>query len=340
MKRVSKAQLLLAGDVGGTKTVLALYPLGSSNPSPVAIETYPSRAFDSFTSIVALFLEHQPKRPACAAIAVGGPVLNDQVDLTNLPWTIEAGALRALLEIPAITLLNDLEALAWEIPYLTTAQRVTLNPGELDPTGSIAILSPGTGLGEAFLTWDGARYVGHPSEGGHADFAPADPLQIELLSYLLREYDHISTERVCSGTGIPHLYRFLRDRFGLAEESSHSRDVALAPDPTPAIIAQALSQESTLCVKTLELFAEILAAEAGNLALKVLATGGVYLGGGIPPRILPFLETSGFIAAFTHKGRFTSLLRRIPVHVVLDPLAVLHGAERCGAECNTDPGMG
>jgi glucokinase len=299
----------------------------------VAIETYPSRAFDSFTSVVARFLERQPERPACAAIAAGGPVINDQAELTNLPWTIDASALRTGLDIPIITLLNDLEALTWEIPHLPAAQRVTVNHGDPDPKGTIAILAPGTGLGEAFLTWDGARYVGHASEGGHADFAPASPAQMELLSYLSRQYDHVSMERACSGTGIPNLYRFLRDKHGVPDESPRSEEAALAADPTPMIIAAALSREDTLCVRTIELFVQILAAEAGNLALRVLATGGVYLGGGIPPRVLPFLETEGFLAAFTHKGRFSSFLRRVPVHVVTDPLAVLRGVVRCAEEC-------
>jgi glucokinase len=196
------------------------------------------------------------------------------------------------------------------------------------------VIAPGTGLGQAFLTWDGGRYYAHPSEGGHTDFAPSDDTEIALLRYLMRRFDHVSYEWVCSGMGIPNIYNFFKDSGYVPEPDWLAAELAAADDPTPVIVNRALErpQEAPLCKATLDLFVSVLGAEAGNLALKVLATGGVYLGGGIPPRILPALQDGRFMRAFLRKGRFGRLLERVPVHVILNPKSALMGAAVFGLE--------
>jgi glucokinase len=238
------------------------------------------------------------------------------------------------LDIPSVRLLNDLDAIAHIIPFLEPQDLHTLNEGQPISKGAIAVIAPGTGLGEGFLTWDGSRYRAHTSEGGHADFAPTNAFQIELLRYLLARFPHVSFERVCSGKGVPNIYSYLKDT-GYAEEPQWlAEQLAAAQDRTPIIVNNALDKENAtkLCAGTLNTFVSILGAEAGNLALKVLATGGVYLGGGIPPRILSYLEGERFMQAFTHKGRLTEMLVRMPVHVILNPKSALLGAARHGFE--------
>jgi glucokinase len=207
-----------------------------------------------------------------------------------------------------------------------------VNDATAEETGAIAVVAPGTGLGEAFLTWDGSRYVAQPSEGGHADFAPTNPLEVGLLQYLWERYEHVSYERVCSGLGIPNIYAYLRDSGYAAEPAWLAEVLAQAQDPTPIIVNTALdqSQPCELCMGTLDTFVSILGAEAGNMALNTLATGGVYLGGGIPPRILPALERAHFMRSFYNKGRFGEFLARIPVYVIMNPKVALLGAAAFG----------
>jgi glucokinase len=300
----------------------------------LAEATFPSTDYPSLEALVREFLAQLDLKPEGASFGASGPVVAGRVTVTNLPWVIDETQLQAALNLSFVHLLNDLEAIAHAVPLLEPADLHNLNEGQPTPGGNIAVIAPGTGLGEAFLTWDGARYRPHASEGGHTDFAPTNPLEVELLRYLQHRYEHVSYEWVCSGQGLPNIYAFLKDG-GYAEEPAWlAEQLAAADDPTPVIVNVALDDEkpSELCAATLNAFVSILGAEAGNLALKVLATGGVYLGGGIPPRILPALKRERFMKAFRHKGRLSGLLARMPVHVILNPKVALLGVACHGLE--------
>jgi glucokinase len=235
------------------------------------------------------------------------------------------------LNIKSVYLINDLEAVARAVPILRPSDVVTINRGESVPRGAIAVIAPGTGLGESFLTWDGSRHLAHSSEGGHADFAPTDERQIRLLQYMLKKFDHVSFEHVCSGIGIPLLYDYLRDVERIPETPEVAERIASSSDPSVAIINQALSSAnaSKLCADTIDLFVSILANEAANLALKVLATGGVYVAGGVVVHTLEAFQRPGFMQSFKRKGRFAELMARIPIHVVVSH-AALAGAAAYG----------
>ncbi len=320
--------LSLAGDIGGTKTNLAIFSPEAGPRAPLAEATFPSGRYPSLEALVQEFLSQVNLKVERATFGVAGPVVAGQSRITNLPWVMDELQLQEALGLSGVRLLNDLEAIANGVPSLEPADLHTLNVGERASEGAISIIAPGTGLGEAYLTWDGSHYQAHASEGGHTDFAPINPLEIGLLSYLLERLGHVSYERVCSGRGIPNIYAYLRDS-GYAEEPDWlAEQLAAADDPTPIIVNNALKSDSAcdLCVATLNSFVSILGTEAGNLALKVLATGGVYLGGGIPPRILPALEEGRFWGAFRAKGRMSDLMERMPVHVILNPKVALMGA--------------
>jgi len=323
---------VLAGDVGGTKTALACFELRGKALSLRVQKSYPSRAFVDLDAVLAAFQREHPTSYDCASLAVAGPVSDRRAQVTNLPWTIDARALETEFALPRVHLINDVQALALAVSGLGPEELRTVVPGTAVPTGTIAVAAPGTGLGEAFLVWDGTRYEAYPSEGGHSGFAPATHRQTELLTFLLQERDHVSVEHVCSGRGIPDLFRFLRDRLGMREEGWLREQLAEEEDLTPTIIEAAMSEQSPLCGETMRLFAELLGAELGNLALRFLATGGIYVGGGIPPRILPFLEDGNLWKAFVHKGRLEALLATIPIHVILEPGAALRGAARHAVE--------
>jgi glucokinase len=320
--------MLLVGDIGGTKTSLAIYPDEGGPRKPATEATYPSARYVGLDVLVRDFLSGMDCRVDRACFGVAGPVVDGRATITNLPWVLDESGLQAALGTAHVRLLNDLTAIACAVPFLVDEELHTLNAGDPAPTGALAVIAPGTGLGEAFLTWDGSRYQPQPSEGGHASFAPVSLKQVELLRYLFGRFAHVSSERVCSGSGIPNIYAFLRDSGQAREPEWLARQLATAPDPTPLIVQFALDDErpSDLCRATLETFVTILGAEAGNLALKVLATGGVYLGGGIPPRLLRLLERPAFLDAFRGKGRMAGLLDRVPIHVILNPNAALLGA--------------
>jgi glucokinase len=320
--------LLLAGDIGGTKTDLALYSAEGGPRKPWAQAEFHSASYPSLEALVKEFLAKvdQPVDRACFAVA--GPVIAGHAKITNLLWQVDETTSRQELGLSSVRLLNDLEAIARAVPILTPDDVHTLNPGEPTPGGTIAVIAPGTGLGEAFLTWDGSGYRAHASEGGHADFAPSDPTQIELLQYLRERYEHVSYERVCSGIGIPNIYEYLRDS-GFGRESPEFAEVLGAgADQTRLILDAALRPTAPcpLCVAALDIFLAILGAEAGNLALKVLATGGVYLAGGIPLHVLAALGKGGVLEAFQRKGRFADLLADVPVHVVVCRAAIMGAA--------------
>lgn len=320
--------MILAGDVGGTKTRLALFSIEEGPRKPTAETTYPSSRYAGLEMIAKEFLAKSKKPVEQAIIGVAGPVVSGQATVTNLPWRIDEDLLSQSLGIPSVHLLNDLEAIAYAIPFLTTADVHTLNEVKPDPEGSIAIVAPGTGLGEAYLTWDGHHYRAFASEGGHTDFAPVNDLQIGLLRYLQERGMHVSYERVCSGKGIPNIYDYLRDKDYAAEPVWLSDKLVVADDRTPVIVNAALDLEKPceLCRSTLEIFISILGAEAGNFALKILADGGVYLAGGIPPRILPALTQGQFMAAFLNKGRLSTILEKMPVHIIVNPNVAILGS--------------
>jgi len=324
--------ILLAGDIGATKTNLAIMSSEAGPRTPLAEATFPSIAYPSLEAVAREFLLQVEWQVEHACFGVAGPVVSGRASITNLPWLIDEGNLQDALHLSTVYLLNDLQAIANGVPALEPADLQTLNVGQPAPGGAIAVIAPGTGLGEGFLTWDGARYRPHPSEGGHTDFAPTNPLQIELLRYLQGRFEHVSYERVCSGLGLPNIYAYLKDSGYAGEPAWLADQLGATNDPTPVIVNAALDRERPckLCTATLDVFVSILGAEAANLALKVLATGGVYLGGGIPPRILPFLEKEEFMESFRCKGRLSDLPVRMPVHVILNPKVALLGAARYG----------
>ena len=318
--------MILAGDIGGTKTLLGLFDPAGDVKQPLRQKSFPSRQYDSLEAIIAEFLAEDDGICTAASFAVAGPVSRGAAQITNLPWVIKADNISQMFQIPIVHLLNDVEAIAAAVPFLKAEDLAVLRPGKPDPTGAIVVIAPGTGLGEAFLTWNGERYQAHPTEGGHASFAPRTQVEVDLLVYLYPRFGHLSFERVGSGSGIPNLYEFLLDSGAYQEPDWLREALASARDRTPIIVDAALKEEADICVATLDLFVRILGGEAGNMALNVLATGGIYLGGGMPPRILSRLRQPDFLAAITHKGRFKTLLDAIPVTVVLDPEVALHGA--------------
>jgi len=320
--------MLLAGDIGATKTSLAIYSTGAGPRAPLSEATYRSADYPDLQSLTRDFLSQVELPIKKAVFGVAGPVVGGRAEITNLSWTISGPELQTALELSSVTLLNDLQAIATGVPFLETDDLHTLSRGQSVPNGTIAVVAPGTGLGEAFLTWDGSRYRAHPTEGGHVDFAPLNELQDGLLCYLRERFGHVSYERVCSGMGLPNIYDYLRESGYAAEPEWLAEALQAADDRTPVIVEAALStkRSSVLCTATLDMFIDILGAEAGNLALKVLATGGVYVGGGIPPRILEPLQKGSFLKALRAKGRFSELVSRIPVHVILNPKVALLGA--------------
>jgi len=325
--------VLLAGDIGGTKTDLAIYSPEAGPHSPIVQAEVHSADYPSLQALVTDFLKKVKLPVERACFDVAGPVIDGRVKITNLPWMMDEVSLTKELNFKSVHLMNDLEAVARAIPILRPGDVSTLNVGQAIPEGAIAVVAPGTGLGESFLTWDGSRYVSHGSEGGHADFAPTDERQIGLLRYMFKHFDHVSVEHVCSGIGIPYIYEYLRDIEQIPENPDTAQLIASATDRTAAITNSAVDQHnpSKLCRTTVDTFVSILASEAANLALKVLATGGIYLAGGIPLHILRVLEEPGFVECFNWKGRFAQLMERIPVHVILTRAALV-GAATYGLE--------
>ena len=307
--------MLLAGDVGGTKTDLAIFADDGGPHAPLVQAEVHSADYSSLEALVTEFLAKVNMSVDRACFDVAGPVIGGRVRITNLPWTMDEGSLAADLKLRSVRLINDLEAVARAIPVLRASDVCTVNAGEPVPRGPIGVVAPGTGLGESFLTWDGARYVAHSSEGGHADFAPTDERQIRLLQYMRTRFDHVSVERVCSGIGIRNIYEYLRDVERMPESPEVAWVIASARDPSAAIIASAVDPRapSALCTAAVDTLVSILASEAANLALKVLATGGVYLAGGIPLHVLSVLQAPRFMEWFKRKGRFAELLERIPI---------------------------
>lgn len=320
--------MLIAGDIGGTKTDLAIYSNESGPHAPLAQTEVHSADYPSLQAMVTEFLARVKMSVDVASFDVAGPVINGHVKTTNLPWLLDESTLAADLKLKAVHLMNDLEAVARAVPALRPADLLTINKGEPVLNAPIAIIAPGTGLGESFLTWDGSQYVAHGSEGGHSDFAPTDERQIRLLRYLLPRFGHVGVERVCSGIGVPNIYEFLRDEEKIPEPPDVASLIGSAKDRTKAIVDAAVDPErrSELSRATVETLISILAAEAGNLALKVLATGGVYIAGGVAVHLSQALKDPRFMQTFTRKGRFKELMERIPIHLITTRAALLGAA--------------
>jgi len=305
--------MLLAGDIGGTKTDLAIYSREGGPRRPLAEAEYRSGRYASLEALVREFLAATALPVTWACLDVAGPVIDGRAKVTNLPWDLDEVALADALNRRTVHLVNDLEAVARSVPELIPEDLVALNVDKPVAQGAVAVIAPGTGLGEAFLTWDGSGYRASPSEGGHAEFAPATVHEVGLLTSLLKQRDHVSVERVCSGPGLVAIYDYLKAAGVALEGTDVRQQLAAGPDHAP-IISEAGLQDTPdpLSAATLTMFAEILGAEAGNLALKVLSTGGVYVAGGMPRRILPVLQRGDFMRAFVRKGRMADLMVTCP----------------------------
>lgn len=317
--------LLLAGDVGGTKTNLALYP-AQGELNPVFERTYRNCEFDSMESLLQQFQQDSGLTATAACLAVAGAVREGRCNMPNLGWHIDSQSLASTFGYGVVKLLNDLEATAYGIDTLAPEQLVVINAGEPDPAGNMALIAAGTGLGEAMLIRTENGMHVSASEGGHADFAPNDEAQIALLRYLRASQPHVSWERVVSGPGLKNIYDALKNAMGLQEPAWLSGRFLEMDDPAATIAESALNETSEICVRAMEIFMTAYGAEAGNLALKALSTGGLYIGGGIAPKILPLFQKPTFMTAFLNKGRFAELLGKVPVKVILEPKTALRGA--------------
>ena len=322
--------MILAGDIGGTNARLAYFQPQNGRFQLVSERVFPSRDHRGLGEIVKQFLDESGTRPEAACFGIAGPVRNGRVETSNLPWVIEQSVLANQIHLAATLLINDLEASAWGIGALGMEDLVTLNPGAGSVAGNQAVVAPGTGLGEAGLFWDGSRHHVFACEGGHTDFAPRGELQIELLRFLAAKFGHVSYERILSGPGLVNVYEFLCAS-GCGKQSAELSAAMEGGDPAAAISQAALSGNDSLAGKALDLWIAVYGAETSNLGLKIMSTGGLFLAGGISPKILPRLSGTLFMEAFLDKGRMRPLVEAMPVHVVTNEKAGLLGAARCAA---------
>jgi glucokinase len=322
--------MILAGDIGGTNARLAHFEVVQGRVQPVVEETFPSRGSASFDDIVRTFVTKHNLRVTYACFGIAGPIRHGRSETINLPWVVDAAQLAQQLGLATVWLINDLEANAYGVAALAPEDFAVLNEGTPDAAGNAAVIAAGTGLGEAGLYWDGKQHWPFASEGGHASFAPDNALQVELLQYLQQQFAHVSWERVLSGPGLYNIYTFLRDTQRSLEPAWLTEELRQV-DPPAAIAGAALAGTSDLCVQALDLCVALYGAEAGNLALKVMATGGVFVGGGIAPKIVAKLKEPTFMQAFCAKGRLQAVLEAIPVRVIMNDRTALYGAARCAA---------
>jgi len=324
--------MILAGDTGGTKTRLALYELDGAKLHRQTTETFVSRDYPGLEEIVDVFLDRNRATVKAACFGVPGPVVNGAAKTTNLPWQLQEEKIAQTVGINAVRLVNDLVATTAAIPHFSPDELFTLYEGSLESEKKIcAVLAPGTGLGQAFLFRDNGHYHVIASEGGHSDFAPTNELEIELLHYLKKKFEHVSYERVLCGPGLHNIYNFLKN----SERALEPAELAIrfaGKDPSAVIAAAGLAGEFDICAKALDIFASILGAQAGNLALTLLATGGVYLGGGIPPKILPKIKEGATVASYLDKGRLSDVVKKTPLYVIRDDHAALLGAASLAME--------
>ena len=320
----SKSEIVLAGDVGGTNTRLGLFEVSRGRLHLFFERTFLSKNYKGLENILVDFLKGQ-REIAAACFGVAGPVTEEVVVATNLPWWIDIQSLEKVLLLKKVEVINDLVANAYGISVLKKSDFEILNIGKVKE-GNQALISAGTGLGEAILFWDGQQHVPSPSEGGHAEFVPRDHLEMELFNYLSDRFDHVSYERVLPGEGLFHIYQFLKDSKRFGSEPSWLPEKMKGEDPAEVISETALLKKSKLCSKALDLFDSIYGAAAGNLALQVMAIGGVYIGGGIAPKIIWKLKDGTFMKAFKDKGRLSHIVAHIPVKVIMNERTALLGA--------------
>ncbi len=329
-----KPYIILAGDIGGTKSNLAIFRVVSDTLTMESNQRFSSSAYPGLNAILREFLENENRAILAACFGVPGPVKDGRARPTNLTWGVDAAEIAAEFSITYVNILNDLEANAYGIAELKESDFAVIQKGAADAEGNRCVVSPGTGLGEGGLFWDGKKHRVWACEGGHADFAPRNTLEIALLEYLIKQYGHVSYERVASGMGIENIYKFLRD----TERGKELPKVAAEMkegDVGLVISRHAELGDCPMCVQTVEIFLSCLGAEAGNMALKSMATGGVYLGGGIPAKMLSQIKSVGFTHAFNDKGRLSGLLQTMPVKVILNDQAALLGAARYALDGTT-----
>lgn len=330
MKTVAQG-FLLAGDIGATNTRLALF--STQDPyTAVHRAKFKGTRYARFGEILGEFLADVDQPILAASLGAAGPVVEERVKLTNLPWTIDAQELRQEFGWQGVWLLNDLKAIASSVEHLPAADLHSLQSGVAEEHGSRFVIAPGTGLGVGYLVWNGQRYLPYATEAGHADFAPANALQDELLAFLRQRFPQVHVEHVCSGIGIPNIYDFLLASGRAQEPQWLAAQLAAAADRTPVIVDASVAQEpgSEICQQAIEIFVDVLAAEAGSLALTYGSTGGAYIGGGIPPRILPEFARLNFAEKFAAKTAYESYLQRMPIHMILNTGAGLLGAAAYG----------
>lgn len=318
--------MILAGDVGGTKVNLALFDETGGTPKPVAERSYASRDYPSLTRLLDHFLKETQPKITHACLGVAGPVIDGRCQITHLPWTLDVRELKPLLNTDSVSLINDLAAMAHAVPYLSPEETAVIQQGQGDPHGNRAVLAAGTGLGQAFLLPEPeGRYRVMATEGGHCDFAPRTELEVRLLEFIRKESGRVCIEDVLSGPGLVRIYRFFKERQQKPEPRWLSEEFQ-AKDPAEVISQNALAKKSGTCELALELFVSVYGAVAGNLALQIMARGGVYLGGGIAPEILPLLRSDVFLNAFRGKGEFRDFMAEIPIKVIMNKRAPLLGA--------------
>ena len=322
--------MILAGDIGGTNARLAFFTIEDGRLRSLIERTYPTRDYSNLESVVAKFVGDNALSPELACFGIAGPVTRGRAETPNLKWVVESAPIANLLGIARVTLINDLEANAWGVGALEPADFEVISAGAPGAAGNATVIAAGTGLGEAGLYWDGRVHHPFACEGGHAGFAPVDDLQCELLHHLRTKFGHVSWERVLSGPGLLNIYTFLRDSGRGTEPGWLTGELAQA-DAAARISQAAIEGKSELCGRALDLFVSIYGSEAGDLALKMMATGGVYLGGGIAPKIVAKLREPAFMTAFAAKGRLSKLLETIAVKVIMNDKTALLGAARCAA---------
>lgn len=331
MKKSMDKRLVLAGDVGGTKTNLGLFFKEKERFVSKVIETFSSPNAPDLEHIIRTFFEIHPVSVSSACFGVAGPVLNGVSETTNLPWNVSEDRIKKQFHFHHVRIINDLTATAMAIPLLNRNEFFSLNQASSIKGHHLALIAPGTGLGIAMLMYQKGRYLPISSEGGHADFAPNSEQETELWGYLHQRYGHVSIERVVSGSGLVNIYMWLKDS-GRIDEPKWLRQKFKNYDPAKSITHAALAGKDSGCVKALNMFVSIFGSVAGNLALTDMTMGGVYLGGGIPPKILSKLKEGIFMEAFSNKGRFKTFLEQIPVKVILNDKAALIGAAYCASQ--------
>ncbi len=325
-------KIILAGDIGGTKTLLALYEFSGKHLIELKLKKYSSKEYQNLESIVKDFLDSQQINPSSAAFGIPGPVENGIAKSTNLPWVVDENIISNNLNIPKVKIINDLAATAYEIPFLNDGEKILIKEGDVEKRSEkFVVVAPGTGLGQAFLVCDGNKKIFLASEGGHTDFAPTNELETELYIYLSKKYNRVSYERVISAMGLINVFDFLVDS-NFAKPEAETLKRMITEDKAAVITYQALNNGDKVCEKVLDIFVEVLGAHCGNLVITLLVTAGVYLAGGIPHKILPRLQTKIFAESFNNKGRLSEIVKATPVFVLNHNNAVLSGASKIALE--------